>query len=193
MTTSVKTIAQPSAGRLSRQLTWWVLVLPAAMIGALIRHNLYWLDYTHVMSGALWTGADLFLGFVLGPVLRRLEPAQRRAVISYLTPRTLLYMPVVALTTGTAGWYMAHWLGFFNPANPNYLWIIGALVITLILALQGLGVILPNNLRILREIQKGEPDIERIWRINRVNIILAGVQGTLQVMIILVMAHVVVG
>lgn len=193
MATSVGTTAQPSAVKVSRQLTWWVLILPTAMMVALMRHSLYWLDYTHVMSGALWTGADLFLGFVLGPVLRRLEPAQRRAVISYLTPRTLLYMPVVALTTGTAGWYMAHWLGFFNPANPNYLWIIGALVITLILALQGLGVILPNNLRILREIQKGEPDIERIWRINRVNIILAGVQGTLQVMIILVMAHVVVG
>jgi hypothetical protein len=52
---ATKTTAVP----LRRQITWWVLVLPAAMVVALATGNLDLLDYTHVLSGALWTGADL--------------------------------------------------------------------------------------------------------------------------------------
>lgn len=177
---------------LRRQITWWVLVLPGAMIVALATGNLDLLDYTHVLSGALWTGADLLLGFIIGPVIRRLTPEQRKAVVQYLTPRTLLYMPVVALTTGTAGWYLANRLGFW-PASPDRDWIIAALVVTTILAVQGLGVILPNNVRILRELQREEPNTDRISRLNRTNLVLAGVQGALQVLIIFIMAHLVMG
>lgn len=32
------------------------------------------LDYVHVLTGGLWTGIDLFMGFVLGPVLGGLQP-----------------------------------------------------------------------------------------------------------------------
>ena len=63
------------------QLTWWVLVLPAAMIVALAAQNTFLLNYTHVLSGVLWTGADLFLGFILGPVMRRLDPLQRARLL----------------------------------------------------------------------------------------------------------------
>jgi hypothetical protein len=173
---------------LAREMTWWVLVLPVAMVLAVMRHQVYWLDYTHVMAGALWTGADLLLGFIVGPVLRRLEPAARTAAIRFLVPRTLLYMPAVALTTGTAGWYLANWFGYW-PNSPERSWVLAALAITTVLAVQGLGVILPNNLRILRELAKPAPDTAHIARLNRVNLVLAGVQGLLQVAIILVMAH----
>lgn len=60
------------------------------MVVALVRHDLYLLNRIHVLSGALWTGADLFMGFVLGPVLRVLEIRVRTSVIAYLVPRTLL-------------------------------------------------------------------------------------------------------
>lgn len=69
---------------------------------ALVAHSLFWLDFVHVMSGVLWTGTDIFMGFILGPVLRHLEPEQRRAAINWLT-KTMLYVPVLAVTTGTAG------------------------------------------------------------------------------------------
>jgi hypothetical protein len=171
------------------QLTWWILVLPAAMIVALVLHSNYLLDYTHVLSGALWTGADLFLGFILGPVMRRLDPLQRKAVITFLVPRTLLYMPVVAFTTGTAGWFLADWEGLLLPADPIRPWVLVALVMVLIMTVLGLGVLLPNNLRIYRESQRPQPDVARISRINRTNLILSGIQGVFQVLIILVMAH----
>jgi uncharacterized membrane protein len=176
-----------------RQLTWWILALPLAMVVALATGSLYLLDWTHVMSGVLWTGADLFLGFILGPVMRRLTPAQRRAVVTYLVPRTFLYMPAVAFTTGTAGWYLANRLGMLAVGNPDRDWIFTALGITTILAIQGFGVILPNNVRMLREMGRPEPDLDRILRWNRVNLRLAGIQGVLQVLIILVMAHLVMG
>ena len=193
MTTEVKAAAAPATASLWSQMTWWILVLPAAMIVALAVRSLYLLDYTHVLSGALWTGADLFLGFILGPVMRRLEPPQRKAVIEFLVPRTLLYMPVVALTTGTAGWFLATWEGFLLPDSPMRPWVFAALVIIAILTVQGLGVLLPNNLRIYFELQRPQPDIERIVRINRTNLLLSGIQGVFQALIILVMAHLAVG
>jgi hypothetical protein len=193
MTTLSQIAAAPSEAPLWRQLTWWVLLLPLTMVVALVQHNAYLLNYTHVMAGALWTGADLFLGFVLAPVMRRLQPTQRTAVIGYLVPRTLLYLPVVAFTTGTAGWYLATWENLLDPSSPVRLWIIFALVITSLLAVQGLGVLLPNSIRIYLELRRPQPDTGRIWRLNRVNLVIAGVQGCLQVVIILVMARLAVG
>ncbi|MCL6562539.1 MAG: hypothetical protein K6U87_05980 [Firmicutes bacterium] len=178
---------------LTRQMTWWILILPATMVAALWSRNLYLLDWTHILSASLWTGADLFLGFVLSTVLRRLSPAERKAVIQFLVPRTLLYLPIAALTTSTAGWYLANWLGFLAPGNANRPWIFAALAITTILTVQGLGVLLPNQVRIWRELQRPNPDPDRIWKINRVNLRLAGVQGVLQLIILLVMAHLVMG
>ncbi len=171
------------------QLTWWVLALPAALIVALALPNHYLLDYVHVLSGALWTGADLFLGFIIGPVMRRLEPIQRKAVITYLVPKTLLYMPTVAITTGTAGWFLATSEGLLLPQNPMRIWVFVALAIITVLTVQGLGVLLPNNLRIYRELQGPQPDINRVSRLNHTNLVLSGFQGVLQVVIIMVMAH----
>jgi putative copper export protein len=190
---STSVAAARPAPSLAAQLTWWVLALPAALVVALASGNLYLLDYTHVLSGALWTGADLFLGLIVGPVMRRLEPPQRQAVIRYLTPRTLLYMPVVAFTTSTAGWVMANRLGFIAPGSPDRPWVGAALLVTFILTVQGLGILLPNNLRIYFQLQRPQPDLERVMRLNRINFRLAAIQGILQVVIILIMAHLVVG
>ncbi len=187
--TPARPTSVPATASIWSQLTWWVLALPVAMVIALALQNTLLLNYTHVLSGALWTGADLFLGFILGPVMRRLDPLQRKAVITYLVPRTLLYMPVVALTTGTAGWFLATWLGLLLPDNPLRVWIFVALAIIAILTVQGLGILLPNNLRIYRELQRPQPDIERISRINRTNLTLSGIQGVFQLLIILVMAY----
>lgn len=133
------------------------------------------------------------MGFIVGPVMRRLDPLQRKAVITFLVPRTLLYMPTVAFTTGTAGWFLATWEGLLLPENPLRLWVFVALAIVAILTVQGFGVLLPNNLRIYRELQRPLPDVERVSSLNRKNMMLAGVQGVCQVLIILVMAHLRVG
>ncbi len=185
-------VTTPEPG-LTRQLTWWVLVLPAAAAVALATRSIFLLDWAHVMSGAMWTGSDLFLGFILSPVMRRLTPDQRRAVIAWLVPRTLLYMPVLAATTGTAGWYLAVRLGLLAPGSPERLWVFLALGVLAVLTVQGLGILLPNSLRIYLELRRPQPDMGRILRLNRINLRLSGVQGLFQVGIILIMAHFVTG
>ena len=174
-------------------MTWWTLVFPLIMIVALVRHDLRLLNWIHVLSGVLWTGADIFLGFIVGPVLRRLEIPQRTAVIGYLVPRTLLYFPAVSLTTGTAGWFLASWLGLTVPANPQFPWVVGALVLISLMTLLGLGVMLPNSLRIWLELQKPEPNRALVTGLNRYNIINAAVQGVMQIAIIAIMAHLTLG
>jgi hypothetical protein len=178
---------------LLRQLTWWALVLPAIMTLALVRHDLRLLNWVHVLSGVLWTGADIFMGFILGPVLRRLAVPQRTAVISYLVPRTLLYFPAVSFTAGTAGWFLASWLGMTVPGSAQFPWIISALVLISLMTVLGFGILLPNSVRIWLELQKPEPDRTLITGLNRYNIMNAGIQGVMQVAIIAVMSRLTLG
>jgi len=126
--------------------------------------------------------------FILGPVLRRLDMQARTAVIAYLVPRTLLDFPMVSLTAGTAGWFLADWLGFAEPASPMFYLTLISLTLVAVMTIIGLGFLLPNSLRIWRELRQSEPDRERIVRINKINIWLAGTQGLLQIVIIVVMA-----
>jgi len=178
-----------ASASLSRQLTWWVLLFPAALVAALVLRSLYLLNWVHVLSGVLWTGADLFMGFIVGPVLRALDAPARTAVIRYLVPRTLLYFPIVALTAGMAGWHLAQWLGFTRPENPLYLWAMVSLGLVLLMTVVGFAFLLPNNLRIWWQFQKPAPDIELVVRLNRYNIWLSGAQGVMQLAMILIMAH----
>jgi hypothetical protein len=189
----VATAARTTPAPLLRQLTWWVLVVPAIMIVALVKHDFRLLNWIHVLAGVLWTGADIFMGFILGPVLRRLDVPHRAAVITYLVPRTLLYFPAVSLTTSTAGWYLAAQLGWITPGSSEFGWVVAALVLVSFMTILGLGFMLPNSLRIWFELRKPQPDRQLIIGLNRYNIITAGVQGVAQVAIIVVMSHFVVG
>ena len=172
-----------------RQMTWWVLLFPAAMFLAMGLGSVYLLNWVHVLSGVLWTGADLFMGFIVGPVLRGLDPAARTAVITYLTPRTMLYFPVVAATAGTAGWELATRLGYTQPGSPVLMWTHVALGLVLLMTVVGFVFLLPNNIRVWLELRKPEPDREKAMRLNRYNIWLSGGQGVMQVAMILIMAH----
>lgn len=189
VTAPVRTAPLP----LWRQLTWWTLAFPIVMIAALAAANFFLLNWIHVLSGALWTGADLFMGFMLGPVMRKLDPVQRASVVAYLVPRTMLYFPMVSLTASTAGWFLASKLGYLTPGTTQFPWAIAALVIVTLLTIQGLGIFLPNSIRMYLELRKAQPDRDRVGRLARINFSLAGLQGVFQVAIILVMSHFVAG
>ena len=74
-----------------------------AMFVAILGPSLWFLTWVHIMAGVLWTGIDLFLGFVIGPILRRLPFETRRTVIGQLIPKTMVLMPTLSIVTGTAG------------------------------------------------------------------------------------------
>jgi uncharacterized membrane protein len=160
----------------------------AVMIAAIRGNSLWFLDFVHVMAGVLWTGIDLFMGFVIGPVLRRVSLDTRRAMIAGIIPRTLVLMPTLSAITTTAGWFLAVRLGFLDLSYPAFYWLIAALAIVTVLTVQGLGYLLPMNLRLYFEIQKEAPDHDKLKRWMRTYVRIVAFQGTLQVAIIVVMA-----
>jgi hypothetical protein len=160
----------------------------AVMIYAILSPSLWLLNWVHVMSGTLWTGIDLFMGFVVGPVIRRLPFEMRRAWIAAIIPRTLVLMPTLSIVTSTAGWFLAKRLGFLDLGYPEFGWVAAALVIIAVLTVQGLGYLLPTNLRLYFEMQKPTPDGDKIGRWMRTYVKVTAIQGCFQVAIIVVMA-----
>ncbi len=181
---------QQSALRLWRPLSFGLaLAWIGVCIGAVAGPGIWFLNFVHVGSGVLWTGIDLFMGFIIGPVMRQLDPGARREFILRLMPRMLYLMPTLAIVTGTAGWFLAARLGFFQLAYPAYYWLIAALVILALLTVQGLGFLLPTNLRVCRELVRPEPDQQRIGRWMKSYVKVVAIQGLLQIAILVIMAH----
>ena len=160
----------------------------AVMTAAILGESLWFLNFVHVMTGALWTGIDLFMGFVIGPVLRRVSLDTRRAMIAGIIPRTLILMPTLSTVTSTAGWFLAVRLGFLQLNYPEFWWVIAALAIVTVLTVQGLGYLLPMNLKLYFEIQKPAPDHAKLARWMRGYVGVVAMQGAMQIAIIVVMA-----
>lgn len=192
MSEAVAARADSGAGIDLRNLVWVALAL-VVLIVTIAADNRWALNFLHVMCGVLWTGIDLFMGFVVGPIMRRLPFEARRAVVLRLLPKTLFLMPTLAIITGTAGWYHARQLGFLDLPWPQYGWVLAALVIVAILTVQGVGVLLPTNLLAYLEMRKPAPDTARIGRLVGRYIYATAFQGVLQVAIIVVMAKFVTG
>ena len=167
--------------------------LLALMVVVIWVDDRFVLNFMHVMSGVLWTGIDLFMGFFVGPALRSAPFEARRAVTMRLVPRTLFLMPTLAIMTGTTGWFHARQLGILDTPWPQYGWVLAALIIITILTVQGLGLLLPTNVRVYLELRKPEPDRERIGRLLRSYVYLVGFQGVMQIAMIVVMAKFVTG
>jgi hypothetical protein len=161
----------------------------ALMTAAILGDSLWFLNFVHVMTGVLWTGIDLFMGFVIGPVLRRVSLDTRRAMIAGIIPRTLILMPTLSTITSTAGWFLSVRLGYLDLGYPQFWWVIAALAIVSVLTVQGLGYLLPMNLKLYFEIMKATPDHDKLARWMRAYVRVVAVQGSMQVAIIVVMAR----
>ncbi len=173
-------------------LVWCALAI-AALAVAIWLDNRWLLNFVHVMCGVLWTGIDLFMGFVAGPVMRSLPPPARRAMILRLMPKTLFLLPTLSILTTTAGWYHAKQIGFLDLPYPEFGWVLAALIIVTILTVQGFGVLLPANVLVYLEMRKPRPDVPRIARLMRRYVYAVAFQGSMQVAIIVVMARFVTG
>ncbi len=167
----------------------WVGLALAALAAVIASGSLWALTFAHVFAGVLWTGIDLFLGFVLGPILRALALPARRAVALRLLPKTLYLLPTLAAVTGTAGWVLAGRMGFLALTWPAYGWVAAALLILTVLTIQGLGILLPVNLLVYFELRKPVPDGARIGRLMGRYVRVVAIQGAMQVAMIVVMAR----
>jgi hypothetical protein len=161
-----------------------------ALVLVLTYGNLLALNYLHVLTGGTWTGIDLFMGIVMGRVLKGLEPEARTQVIKKLVPLMLFLVPALATVAITSGINLASKLGMLTFASPV---IIAAVVIVIILSVQGFGILMPTEIRIFLELRKKEPNRDRIIKWGMRNVKLAGSQGVFQVALIFVMANLALG
>jgi len=171
----------------SSYLTLFVPI--AALIAALLSGSLLFLNYVHVLTGATWTGIDLFMGLVMSRIMHGLVPQTRAQIIKRLVPIMLFLMPALASVAITAGIYLAGRLGFnfFSPP------IIVAAIIVIILSVQGFGLIMPIEVRIFLELRKENPNLDKIVKLGMRNIYIAGSQSIFQIALIFVMAFLAVG
>ncbi|MFB6092343.1 MAG: hypothetical protein ABEK02_04955 [Haloquadratum sp.] len=91
-----------------------VLVPVVLFVAAVLFGTTEQLTYVHVMAGVLWTGIDLFMAIVLGPVLGGLDVEKRAAVFQRFTPKMTFLMPTLAFTTIFGGMILASELGLLS-------------------------------------------------------------------------------
>ena len=168
---------------------WYVAAVFAMMIAAIVIQNLWLLNYVHVFSSLLWTEIDLFMGFVMGPILRRLDISARREIMRQLTPRTLFLMPTVSIVAGTTGWFLAVQLGYTALGWPEYGWVAAALLLVTLMTILGLGFLTPVNVFVCLELQKANADLTKISAWMRWYFYAVATQGTMQIAIIVVMTR----
>ncbi|MHB8565603.1 MAG: hypothetical protein ACYC7D_04045 [Nitrososphaerales archaeon] len=143
----------------------WIAIPVVAIIIAVAANSLLFINYIHVFTAILWTGTDIFIGFILSPILKSVSPSTRKEITSWLVPKTLFYLPALSSVTITAGYFMASKLGYLTFAPPIGNYMIAVVIMVAILVVQGFGILLPTNFKIYLELQKSEPDHARIQKL----------------------------
>ncbi len=168
-------------------------LVAAALVGLLIAiaGNWLWpLIFFHVAAGALWTSLDLFMGFVIGPMLRRLDIPSRMAVTRRLMPQMLVIMPTLVLITLASGWQLARRLDLLTIAYPQHWWLVASFVVVAVMAITAYVVLEPANIVVLLELRKREPNGPLIGRLMSRFTYAAAVTGVMQVAILVIMTRI---
>lgn len=175
--------------RISLRTNIWIVIPIGALIVAIFSASLLLLNYVHVFTAILWTGTDIFMAFLLGPVLRNVGLSTRKEIISWLMPKMVFYMPTVAAVTTTAGYFLASKVGLITLQPPVVYWVATVLIIVSAMFIMGLGILLPTNLRIYFEMKKSEPDMSRIQKLMKKYVKVVATQTVMQFAIIFIMAE----
>jgi hypothetical protein len=162
--------------------------IAAVAIVVLIAVNKIWpLMFLHVSFGAAWTIIDLFLGFVLGPIMGAMPPPARVQFMARLMPKMVVIMPVVVSVTLAVGWQLASNLGTVQTTYPHHGWIVASFIVVGVMAVLALGLLEPANIAVLFELKKPRPRPEVVERLMKRFIYCAGVLGTMQVATLVIM------
>jgi hypothetical protein len=168
-------------------------VVLAALIVAIAANKLWALEFFHVAGGALWTSFDLFLGFVLGPILGRLAIPARIELTTRLMPKMLLIMPTLVTATLASGWQLGRYLGTIDSAYRLHGWTVASYIVVGVMAVIALAVLEPANVAVLYELKKPRPNPEIIARLMKRFIYTAGITGAMQVATLVIMTKLATG
>src|SRR5471032_2900897 len=137
-----------------------VAIVVAAVIAAIAANKLWPLAFLHFVGGASWTVIDLFLGFVLGPIMGSLSIPARIEFTKKLMPKMVLIMPTIVTLTLAAGWQLGTKLGTVQSGYYLHGWIVASYIVVGIMAVIALGLLEPANIAVLVELKKPRPNPE---------------------------------
>jgi len=164
-----------------------------ALVVAIASNRLWPLEFFHVAAGGLWTAFDLFLGFVLGPIIGRMAVPARIDLTTKLMPKLLLIMPTIVTCTLASGWQLGRLLGTIDSGYANHSWIVASYIVVGVMAVIALAVLEPANVAVLFELKKPRPDPAVIGRLMKRFIYTAGITGAMQVATLVIMTKVATG
>ena len=164
-----------------------VAIAGVALIAAIQSNKLWPLMFFHVAGGAAWTIIDLFLGFVLGPIMGKLSLPARIEFTTRLMPKMVLIMPTVVTLTLAAGWQLGVKLGTVYSFYPNHGWVVASYIVVGVMAVLALGLLEPANIAVLVELKKPRPNPEVIERLMKRFLYCAGILGVMQVATLVIM------
>jgi len=162
-------------------------VVLIGLVVAIATNSRWALDFFHVAGGGLWTGIDLFVGLVLGPILGSMSIPARLELSSRMMPKLLLIVPTLVTMTLGSGFQLARQLGNLASNYPNHSWLVASYVVVGVMAVIALGLLEPANLAVLFELRKPNPDAARIGRLMKVFIYTAGITGLMQIATLVIM------
>ena len=168
-------------------------IVGAILVGLVVSiatNRLWGIDFFHIVGGGMWTALDLFLGFVIGPILGRLPIPARIEFTTRFMPKMLLIMPTLVVCTLAAGWQLARHLGYLLSSNPHHGWVVASFIVVAIMAVIALGLLEPANVAVLFELKKPHPNGEVIARLMRRFILTAGITGAMQVATLVIMTRI---
>lgn len=168
-------------------------VLTAGVIAAIATNSQWAIDGLHVAGGAVWTVLDLFLGFVLGPIMGSMSIPARIEFMTKLMPKMVVIMPTVVTMTLAAGWQLATKLGTNLTSSPVHGWVVASMIVVGVMSVIALGLLEPANIAVLTELKKPRPKPEVIERLMKRFIYSAGVLGAMQVATLIIMAKIATG
>ena len=167
-----------------------VAVVLVGLVAAIATGSPWALMLYHVAGGGLWTGIDLFVGFVVGPILGRLSIPARAEFSARFMPLMAIIMPTLVAMTLASGFQIAVILGNLDPSSPNHAWLLASFIVVGIMATIALGILEPANIAVLFEMRKPQPNGEVIARLMRRFIYTAGITGAMQVATLVIMTRV---
>jgi hypothetical protein len=165
-------------------------VLTAGVIAAIATDSRWAIDGFHVAGGAAWTIIDLFLGFVLGPIMGSMSVPARIELITKLMPKILVIMPTVVTMTLAAGWQLSTKLGTNLSSYPQHGWVVASFIVVGVMSVIALGLLEPANIAVLTELKKKRPNGEVIEKLMKRFMYSAGILGAMQIATLVIMTKI---
>ena len=167
-----------------------VAIVYIGLLVAVATNRLWALDFFHVVGGACWTAVDLFLGFVVGPIIGTMSIPARMEFSKKFMPKMVLLMPTLVIATLAGGWQLARHEGFILSSDKHHPWVVASMIVVGVLAVVALGFLEPANIGVLFELKKANPNGEVIGKLMKRFLYTAGITGVMQVATLIIMTRI---